>query len=233
MTARPPASGEPPDHRWNGVNGHDCADCPPVSVWKCDVPAHGGLRTDTHGRLVNTPAENLVAGKRLADEIVRGDAAPSGEPSTKAGRRLVEGDAQARFSPAEVKALVLTIEAEAHEDGMLRQLERQQFREARATPPALDELTDAIRNLQRQWSGWPTASPPRGYRGGPPRPPLRGVPRTRQQGRGTTVTTYAVKCATCDGDVAQTDDFRVVCAGCRRSGDDCSCRPPASGEPRE
>jgi hypothetical protein len=48
-----------PTHRWNGVDGHDCVDCPPVSIWKCDIRAHGGPRTDEHGRLLSTPAEQL------------------------------------------------------------------------------------------------------------------------------------------------------------------------------
>jgi hypothetical protein len=88
----PETPGDPrPTHPWNGVDGHDCADCPPVSIWKCDVAAHGGPRTDGHGRIVSTPAENLIAGKRLADEIVAGDRAAVTEPETPAAIWIITG----------------------------------------------------------------------------------------------------------------------------------------------
>jgi len=30
-----------PGHPWNGDDeGHNCVDCDPMSVWKCDRPAH-------------------------------------------------------------------------------------------------------------------------------------------------------------------------------------------------
>ena len=33
-----------PDHPWNDPDsdGHDCVDCDPMSIWKCDRAAHPG-----------------------------------------------------------------------------------------------------------------------------------------------------------------------------------------------
>lgn len=38
----PGVSAARPDHAWNDPDGdgHDCADCAPDSVWKCDEAAH-------------------------------------------------------------------------------------------------------------------------------------------------------------------------------------------------
>lgn len=41
MTEPTPVSAARPDHAWNGdEHGHNCADCPSDSIWKCDRLAH-------------------------------------------------------------------------------------------------------------------------------------------------------------------------------------------------
>jgi hypothetical protein len=75
--------------------------------------------------------------------------AASGEPSTAlriSERHVAENILNRRYADPDDDCAVIARAA-------LR------LAEARATPPALGELTDAIRNLQRQWSGWPLASP--------------------------------------------------------------------------
>jgi hypothetical protein len=92
--------------------------------------------TDQESRLVNTPAENLIAGKRLADEIVRGDRPPasgepvtpegiaarvgsaaSGEPSTAAGRAFLRDLGELGVNTYAFGKRVCRIEAEAHTHG--------------------------------------------------------------------------------------------------------------------
>lgn len=71
-------------HRWNGVEGHDCVDCPPVSIWKCDIRAHGGPRTDEHGRLLSTPAEQLRWAAEEANRLVAAPLTDEAESSAAA-----------------------------------------------------------------------------------------------------------------------------------------------------
>jgi hypothetical protein len=60
-----------PDHKWNDPDedGHDCADCAPDSMWKCDRFVHllGGMRS----------AYDLLSPEQqssLADELAKGAA---------------------------------------------------------------------------------------------------------------------------------------------------------------
>ena len=102
-------------HRWNGVEGHDCVDCPPVSIWKCDIRAHGGPRTDEHGRLLSTPAEQLRWAAEEANRLVAAPLTDEAE-SSAAGRRLharIFGLSDRMPDGAELDNLILAIEAEA------------------------------------------------------------------------------------------------------------------------
>jgi hypothetical protein len=81
------------DHEWNGVNGHNCEDCDPESIWKCDIGAHKPRHRGHPADL--TPAEHKARAHAIVDGLaIEAQAATPVKRETDLGRakRNLQGE---------------------------------------------------------------------------------------------------------------------------------------------